>query len=309
MFFVFEYDIIFLILLKIKMERKMFKIGIVGVENSHAKEFTKIFNTTNDYPDIKVVGVGGMYPESNKALAEEFGLKVYDNYLDMIGEIDAVMITARDGKFHAEFAKPFIQAKLPIFIDKPITIDGEEAADLLRRAKNNGVPVVGGSSLKYVYDILTLENLVNKNRGELVSATLTSPLNMNNEYSGFYFYSSHLVEMCLKVFGFNPIEVTAKRNNDSVMCIVKYENFNVCLQYLSGCWKYFGQIAYGNNIAYREIDLSLGYKHECNAFADMLRDGSMPFTYEELVKAVYFLNAIEESYTTEKTVRIQGAVI
>ena len=110
----------------------MFRIGILGTENSHAAAFTKIFNAASadgkfEYPDMKVVMVGGNYPDQNTALAAKYNLAVADNPLDMLGMVDAIMVTARDGKYHASFARPFIEAGLPVFIDKPITSDPDEA--------------------------------------------------------------------------------------------------------------------------------------------------------------------------------------
>ncbi len=57
----------------------MYRIGILGSENSHASAFSEIFNKPDEngafkYPDCHVVAVGGHYPESNKEVFEKFGL-------------------------------------------------------------------------------------------------------------------------------------------------------------------------------------------------------------------------------------------
>ncbi len=283
----------------------MIRLGIIGSENSHANAFASYFTNAELYPDIKAVGVAGDYPESNEKLAKQFGLKVYDDFLDMLGEVDAVAVTSRDGSTHAKFARPFIEAGIPTFVDKPFCSNGEEAEKLLSLAKAKNVPVLGGSGLKLVTDVRLLANAAKLYREQLSTAVLSAPLNMNNEWGGFYFYSAHLVEMCLTIFGYDPIEVTAIRGKDSVSAIVKYQDFNVSLLFVQGGIYYYGQFFHANQKYAKDVDIGFFLEDESKAFAEMLRTGKMPFSYEQLAKPVHFLNAIYESYTTGKTVKIK----
>ena len=45
---------------------------------------------------------------------------------DMIGEIDAVIIARDDWKSHHKLAKPFLELGIPVFIDKPLSLDQTE---------------------------------------------------------------------------------------------------------------------------------------------------------------------------------------
>lgn len=288
----------------------MWKVGIIGTENLHARQFTGIFSGNSEYADICVTHVGGMYPEANEKLKNEFPfVEVVENPLDMLGKVDAVMVTCRDGKYHAQFAKPFIEAGIPAFIDKPFTRDCEEAVELVRIAKAKNVPITGGSALKSAYDVLMLANEVAKAPQEVKAGELIAPLSMENEYGGFYFYSAHLAEMTLKIFGYDPIEVTAQVCNNHVSVLTRYENYIITNKFVDGCYKYFGQIINKNGIYQREIDISLIFQHECEEFAQMLRTGQMKYSYQQLVAPVFYLNAVYESYTTGKTVKVQSVEI
>ncbi len=285
----------------------MYKVGIIGTENTHAAAVIEIFQNDPSYSDIKVVCVGGMYEESNQILKEKYGVEIINTPEEMLGKVDAAMITCRDGKYHARYARPFIEAGLPVFVDKPFTVDMQEAFDLVTLAKKKNVPISGGSSVKSSYDILMLKNAVEKDKEKVKGGSMVAPLNMRNEYSGFYFYSSHLAEMCLNTFGYDPKAVIAKENNDNVVAMVEYENYTVSLLFASACRTYFGQVVNADGIYSRNVDISIIYRHECEEFAEMLRKGKMKYSYQQLIKPVYLLNAIYKSYTTGKRVLVQGS--
>lgn len=240
----------------------------------------------------------------------EYGIETEVNEPhEMLGKVDAVMVTARDGKYHAEFARPFIEAGIPVFIDKPFAVSIEDALDLVRLAKSNGVPICGGSMLKYAYDAHILKGTVLRAGDTLRGGTVSAPLHIEAPYSGFYFYSPHCAEITLTIFGYNPISATAKRNGDSVTAIVDYGEFSVTNHFIGGYHRYTAQVFANGMSFYREIDLSMCAKLECEDFVNMLSSGKMSHTYEELAAPVFYLNAVKESYETGKTVSIGKANI
>lgn len=284
----------------------MFRIGIIGSENSHAPAFMDIFRSDPAYADLKVVGVGGVDAESNRRCFEEFQLEfIAEKPEDMLGKVDAVMVTARDGKFHAEFSRPFLEEGIPMFIDKPFTTNPAEAVALAKLAKAKNVPISGGSSLKNCYDVLMLQNEVRKAPEKVHGGSVVAPLNMENPYSGFWFYSSHLAEISMTVFGYNPLEICAMECSGNVTAMVRYENFVVENRFMDGCYQYFGQVSTKDRIYSRDIDESLCYRHECDEFAEMLRLGHMRHSYEQLVAPVFYLDAVKQAYETGKTVKVQ----
>ena len=54
----------------------MFKIGIIGSENSHAMAFSEIFNLSGQYDDIRVVAVYGEESEASQKIADKCGVKI-----------------------------------------------------------------------------------------------------------------------------------------------------------------------------------------------------------------------------------------
>ena len=57
---------------------------------------------------------------------------------DMINQVDAILLARDDAENHLAMAKPFLQAGLPIYIDKPLALDMNTAKQLLALQKYPG---------------------------------------------------------------------------------------------------------------------------------------------------------------------------
>ena len=282
----------------------MFRVGILGAENSHAMAFGQIFNgfrpdLGDEFADIRVVGVGGNYPDANRDVFEKCALDfIEENPGDMLGKVDAVMVTARDGKYHGEFARRFIEAGVPAFIDKPFTSDPEEALALARLAKSKGVPLVGGSSLKLCADVIDMNALVQQAGEKAISGDVTAPVSLVNEYGGFWFYAAHLVEICLKVFGYDPEWTWASRTAKGVTAVIHYAGYEVTCHFTDSAYNYSVTLHTPDGPVFRPVNIDDFSVLEARSFAKMLRTGEMDFSYEQLVIPVYVLAAIEKSFET-----------
>ena len=104
----------------------MYRIVMLGVENSHANNFLSLI-ADGRYPEIEVVGVYSDEEPAVRALNEKFGVKIMQSYDEAVGQVDGVVITARHGDNHYKYAKPYLPSGVPMFIDKPITCCGAEA--------------------------------------------------------------------------------------------------------------------------------------------------------------------------------------
>ena len=292
-----------------------YRIGILGTENSHANCFADYINKPDENgnmrcPDCRVTMVYGHYPEANQFLVKEYGVdKIATSVEEMLGNVDAVMVTARDGKFHSEFVKPFLEAGIPAFIDKPFTVDPEEAAELIAIAKKNNVPICGGSSLKFADDIEELKKMVADANGKIVGGTVSAPVMVESEYSGFFFYASHLTEMTLEVFGYNPRSVLAVRHDGGVCATIIYDDFCVSNHYNSGAYDYAVDIYSEAGTVQKAVDASMAGKKECEDFINMLHTGKMSRSYEEFEIPVHYMNAVKKAYETGEKVEICGPVL
>ena len=294
----------------------MFRIGILGSENSHAMAFSRMFNGIDEnfkgeFDDITVVGTFGTDDASNKAIVEQAGVQfIADKPEDLLGRVDAVMVTARDGKYHAEYARPFIEAGLPAFIDKPFTRDPAEALALVKLAKEKNIPLCGGSSLKVCMETERLAAYAANNRDTILTGSVYAPVNMVNEYGDFWFYADHLAEISLAVFGWDPKWVQAVgRNDKGVTALVGYENYNISNHFCEGMYQYGGTVVTKGGIHTQMISLDDAYANECRVYARMLRTGKMHGTYEQLIQPVYYMEALFRSMQTGDKIEVAQALV
>ena len=115
----------------------MYKIAILGCENTHANSFLRQIYQKGRHTDIEVIGIYSDEGEPCRKLHETFGVPVMERYDELVGKVDGIMVTARHGDKHYKYAKPYLASGIPMFIDKPVTVSGEEAVALLRFPKRS----------------------------------------------------------------------------------------------------------------------------------------------------------------------------
>src|SRR5262249_25549854 len=76
---------------------------------------------------------------------------------DVIGEVDAVIIPTDIGEEHLERARPFIEAELPVFIDKPLTTGTGHLAQFVRWQRA-GKCILSTSSMRYAREFAELRS-------------------------------------------------------------------------------------------------------------------------------------------------------
>lgn len=289
----------------------MFRIGILGSDNSHALAFSKLTNIKDEktgeylYPDMRVTSIFGLDKEQTEKVAREGKIEyIADSPDEMMDRVDAVMVVFRHGDLHAKYALPFIEAGIPTWIDKPFTIKNTDAKQLIDAANKHNTLLTGGSTCKYAYDVVMLKNTVDmiKQKGESFIGAVNFPADMESEYGGIHFYGPHMAEMVMTIFGYDVKSVTSSVVNDSIVAVAKYDNFQVTMNFTKAATKYYGVIYSGANTMVREIDISIIYRLGFDEFVKMLRTNKRPLELSKLLTPTVLLNAIDESIKSGKEV-------
>jgi len=273
---------------------------MLGVENSHATNFMKLI-AAGKYPELDVVGVFSEEAEAAQKLHDAFGVKIMTSYDEAVGQVDGVIVTARNGANHYKYAKPYLPSGVPMFIDKPITNCGKEAAAFMREAKKYGVRVCGGSVCATYPDTLYLAEAVkNKTVGEICGGHVTCPVQVNSEYGGFYFYSQHLVQIMTTIFGNDVKAVCATQKDTQVYMQAQYETYDVMGTFIGQQKTYYHAAVYGKS-GYEARELNApadAFSSEMDDIMALLHGEPMKVSYEEFIRPVFILNAIMKSVET-----------
>ena len=280
----------------------MKKIAILGCENSHASAFLKCIKEKDDFRDIEVVGVYSSQREASEKIKAKFDVPIMDNYYDAVGKIDGLVITARHGNEHYEFAKPYIKSRIPMFIDKPITISEKEAVDFMKELKAESVRISGGSSLKQDELIMRLKREKEEEYGgKTLGGYVRAPYMSDSIYGGFYFYAQHLVEMVCEIFGRYPKAVTAKEKKGQIHVLFHYEDYDCVGLFCDKSYVYFAsRMSEKEATGYSIPTTDDWFFREFEEFAKLLHGAPQVISYEDFISPVFIMNAIERSLVNGK---------
>jgi predicted dehydrogenase len=105
----------------------------------------------------QIVAIASRTPGKAEAFAERFGIESHDNYEDLLAreDIDVIYIPTLPTQ-HRDHALQAIAAGKHVLIEKPITLDAAEAAEIFAAAKAAGVLAMEAMWTRYLpqYDII-----------------------------------------------------------------------------------------------------------------------------------------------------------
>lgn len=280
----------------------MKRIAFLGCENSHADAFLSFIKEKEEFRDVEVVGVYSDETAAAEKLHDQFSVPVMEHYADAVGRIDGLIITARHGDSHYEFALPYITSGIPMFIDKPITIDEEQAIDFMRELQAHHVRISGGSSLKQDEYVRMLKaDAANEVGGKTLGGYIRAPYQRENNYGGFYFYAQHLVEMVCEIFGRFPLSVTARPNGDRIHVLFHYEGYDCVGLFCNNSYHYYAaRMAETASKGFEIPSTNDWFYREFSEFYGILSGEPQTIGYDEFISPVMIMNAIVRSLESGK---------
>lgn len=287
----------------------MKKVVILGCENSHANNFLNFIRDKEEYKDVKVIGVFSEYKDAALKLCETYGVPVMENYDELKDKADGVIITARHGDNHYKFAKPYIESGIPMFIDKPITVSEEDALDFMKKCKRYGVKITGGSCCKYDDFVNELKQDREQNAdGNTLGGFVRCPVWLKSPFGNFFFYSQHLVETLLYIFGYYPLSVKAILTGKQLTVNFHYEDYDITGLFTDENYScYYAMRVSEKHIKGAEFPITAQspcFIREFDAFYNLLNGNEQVISYKDFIAPVFVMNAISRSIDSGKEEKV-----
>jgi len=284
------------------------KIVILGCENYHARQFLTYIKENEKFKDVEVLGVHSLLDKpAEEKLANDFGAKRLNLYTDCVDQVDGVIVTARNGNYHYQFAEKYLKSGITAYIDKPITITEDDAIKLANLAKKNNVKLTGQSSLLFEPAIKELKEI--KEEKGCIGGFVRAPISMDNPHGGFYFYAEHLVDMLLDIFGWYPKSVFAREYEGSISVTFKYEGYDVLGLFSKDSYFYSAGVFTKEGSILKDIPIvgnEKSFEDHFEEFYDAMNADTFKVDYHKFISPVFVLNAIERSMQSGKEEEIRS---
>ena len=286
----------------------MVRIGIVDFGTSHVIQFTKRLNHI-DIDEGQFVEGGTVVcacpgtprlvePSRVEEYAEQFrgyGVPLVGKAEDMIGEIDAVLIESQDAEIHLERVKPFLEAGIPAFVEKPFADTPQRAKAMAELAQKNGVALISSSALRFTPEVVALKE--SDEIGKILGVSAYSPAPLNPGNPGLLHYGIHGVETLYALMGpgCKSVQTVFTEGAEVTTGLWEGDRIGVVHGTREGAHSY-GFCAWGEKkVVQSPVDISNLYRELLKQIVRTFETGTPCVPVSETVEIIAFINAALES--------------
>ncbi|HUT25695.1 MAG TPA: Gfo/Idh/MocA family oxidoreductase [Sumerlaeia bacterium] len=231
-------------------------------------------------PNARVTHIWTDDPEDAKRVAKASLIpKIVERPEDVVGAVDAVVIATDKGHEHVDRCRPFIEAGLPIFVDKPLVDNAQDLATF-RKWHDEGKPFLSSSCMRYAKEFMPYRISTNE-LGRLRFASVTTPKSWER-------YGIHALEAIYPILG--PGFISCRNTGDRDRNIVHFKHrsgADVVVVATSDMYGAFGALQLcgtAGAVQTKFQDTFYAFKTQLEGFVSYLRTGVPPFPFAETVE-------------------------
>jgi len=235
---------------------------------------------TLQIPDVNVTHVWCDDPEDTIKVAKASLIpNPVEKATDVIGKVDAVVVATDKGWEHVERCRPFMDAGIPVFIDKPMC-DNETDLKTFVKWHKEGKKFMSSSSMRFNTGLSKLREST-EHLGNIKYATITTPKTWER-------YGIHALEGIYAIVG--PGFVSVRNTGDekrNVVHIKHSKGFDVVVTAIYDMYGSFGKVMICGDKGHEFAESGGAYysfRAQLEAFIGYLRNGIMPFDFSETIE-------------------------
>lgn len=276
---------------------KRVRVGLVGVENSHADQIVRRLNVDRAHGEVRIAALVAGDRERTAQLAALGGIDdVVADIAELHGEVDALIVTTRDGATHRSLAVPFLDAGIPVWVDKPLALTTDDGEAMVAAAERGGAALASWSTLRWLDDTDAVAAALTR-IGALQSLTLTGPADPDDAHGGLFFYGIHLADLAQRLLPGPASAISVGSLPDGIVAEYRVGEVRVVLEFVrptGDAQVPFHVVAVGRTgVVAREIVVGADYVAPGVAvFARMLATGVAPVTAAGMLQPIAVLERI-----------------
>ena len=203
---------------------KNIRVGVIGVGylgRFHAEKYAAL-------PEAQLIGVVDTDEARAAQIADQLKTLAFSDPKQLIGRVDAVSIVVPTA-LHYRIAKPFLEQGIHVLLEKPVTVNLEQADELISLSARNGVILQVGHIERFNPAVAAIRSMIKSPR--YMTAERAAPFTPRcTDVSVVLDLMIHDLDIVMDLAGSAPREVSAAgaslitEEADIAMARIVFEN-------------------------------------------------------------------------------------
>jgi len=200
------------------------KVGVIGIGNlgqHHVRVYSQM-------EDVQIVGIADINQKKLDKISQQYSVQKYLDYRELLDKVDAVSIVVPT-LLHYCISKDFLFHKVHCFIEKPITVNINEAQELIDLSRQNNIIIQVGHIERFNPAIIEAQQYIKKPK--FIEAYRLSPFDSRTAEVGVILdLMIHDLDIILFLVNSKVKKLEAygakvfSQNEDIVKCRLYFEN-------------------------------------------------------------------------------------
>lgn len=293
------------------------KLGIVGLDCSHAVEFSRMLNDPADKEHIPGHRVTVAWPGS---ISEDFdmsrdrmqrftgqvqalGVTLCDSIEAVMEQVDAVFLEQVDARKRQAQLERILPFGKPVFVDKPLALSTESAQRIHRMAVRWNCPVMSASSIRYAQG---WQAALARCQGVVEAVDVYGPMPFTPTQPGYFWYGVHMAEMLYEALGPGCRWVQAQKEGGQHLLTASWQGGRlVSIRGMPSEYRNFGGtlMSAGQRFTADTGSDTKGY-YACllERILKLFEGGENPVGWDQMLETARFLEAANQSLAAEEKI-------